>query len=129
MSVKNDIVLAAIGCAVIAAGAWYVKRKAGAAVASIGQGVSSAAAWTWDTAQTPVTSLGAANGIATSIVDAPSNALDAVSLGLISGIGGTTGNGGIGPWLWHIVNGDAFAPSSAKAPDLGPVDLGNGTGW
>lgn len=127
MSIKSDLVLAAVGVAVVVAGAWYVKRQAGAAVASIGQAVGGTASLAWGTAQTPITSLGAANGIATSIVDAPSNALDALSLGLISGAGGNTGNGGIGPWLWNIVSGAAFAPSTA-APNLGAVDLGNG-GW
>ena len=64
----------------------------------------------WNTMQTPQTNLGPFNSTATGIVNAPSNLLDATSMGLIGGSGGTTGNGGIGAWLWNIVDGNAFKP-------------------
>ena len=111
-----------------ALGIWYLNRKLSGAASAVGDAISGTAQSTWNTMQTPVTGLGIANDIATNVVDAPSNALDALSLGLISGQGGTGGNGGIGAYLWNIVSGNAFAPSSAKAPDLGPVDYGTG-GW
>jgi hypothetical protein len=128
MSIKGDLVMVGIVGAVAAAGIWYVNRKLSSAASAVGGAISGTAQTAWDTMQTPVSTLGAANGIATSIVDAPSNALDALSLGLISGQGGTTGNGGIGAYLWNIVSGEAFAPSGAKEPDLGPIDYGKG-GW
>ena len=128
MSVKSEIVtMGAVGVA-MAVGIWYLNRKLTGAASAVGGAISGAAQSTWDTMQTPVSNLGIANDIATNIVDAPSNVLDSLSMGLISGQGGTTGNGGLGAWLWHIVNGDAFAPASAKGPDLGPVDYGSG-GW
>ncbi|WP_028214722.1 hypothetical protein [Paraburkholderia mimosarum] len=66
----------------------------------------------WNTMQTPQTQLGPFNSTATGIVNAPSNLLDATSMGLIGGSGGNSGNGGIGAWLWNIVDGNAFKPSS-----------------
>lgn len=65
----------------------------------------------WNTMQAPQTQFGPFNSTATAIVSAPSNLLDATSMGLIGGSGGTTGNGGIGAWLWNIVDGNAFKPA------------------
>jgi hypothetical protein len=64
----------------------------------------------WNTMQTPQTQFGPFNSTATGIVNAPSNLLDAASLGMISGQGGNTGSSNIGSWLWGYVNGDAFKP-------------------
>lgn len=66
----------------------------------------------WNTMQTPQTNLGPLNSTATNIVNAPSNLLDAASLGLVGGSGGNTGNGGIGAWLMNIVDGNAFKPTN-----------------
>jgi hypothetical protein len=66
----------------------------------------------WNTMQTPQTQFGPFNSTATGIVNAPSNLLDATSMGLIGGSGGTAGNGGIGAWLWNILDGNAFRPNS-----------------
>lgn len=66
----------------------------------------------WNTMQTPQTQLGPFNSVATGVVNAPSNLLDATSMGMIGGSGGTTGNGGIGAWLWNILDGNAFKPTS-----------------
>lgn len=65
----------------------------------------------WDTAQTPQTNLGPANGIATGIVNVPSNTLNAGSLGLIGGANGNKASG-IGDWLLSIVDGSYFAPKA-----------------
>jgi hypothetical protein len=67
----------------------------------------------WDLAQTPQTQFGPFNAPATAIVNAPSNLLDAASLGMISGQGGNTGSSNLGSWLWGIVNGDAFKPNGS----------------
>lgn len=72
--------------------------------------VANLPATAWNTAQTPQTNLGPFNSTATGIVNTPSNLLDATSMGLIGGSGGTTGNGGIGAWLWNILDGNAFKP-------------------
>jgi hypothetical protein len=84
------------------------------AAGAVGEGftfVANLPATAWNTAQAPQTQLGPFNSTATGIVNAPSNLLDAGSMGLIGGSGGTTGNGGIGDWLWNIVNGNAFKPN------------------
>jgi hypothetical protein len=65
----------------------------------------------WDTAQTPQTNLGPANGLGTGIVNAPSNVLNAASLGLIGGANGNKASG-IGDWLMSIVDGSYFAPKA-----------------
>jgi hypothetical protein len=68
----------------------------------------------WNAAQAPQTQFGPFNSTATGVVNAPSNLLDAASMGLIGGSGGTTGNGGIGAWLWNILDGNAFKPAGTQ---------------
>lgn len=142
MGIKTDAYLGA-ALALVLLGV-YVDRKytqAGGAsgIASNLAGVlwdnaagaaSSAGSAVWGTATAPITYLGPANGVATDMVDAPSNLLDAFSLGLISGNGGNSGSANLGSWLWNIVNGNAFAPSSSSTSDAGamPVDFGNKNG-
>ncbi|MCA8115670.1 hypothetical protein [Burkholderia cepacia] len=149
MSVKSDAL--EFGVTALAAGAvlWYASRKLGKGVDQVKQWVSDAgsavangASATWDTATSPVlptdTGVSAVDGaaaIGNGVVAAPSGVVDSLSMGLIGGSGGTSGNGGLGGWLWGIVNGSAFAPSGAGStpgaqPDSGAgFDLGNSQGW
>lgn len=131
MSAKGDaIMIVGVGLGTLGA-LWYLKRKFGGTVAAVGSAISDTAGSAWSTATTPVldpSTVGStAAGIGNGIVAAPANAVDSLSLGLIGGGGGTTGNGGIGNWLWNVVNGNAFAPASANTDPL-PIDYGNGTG-
>ncbi len=134
MSAKGDaIVLVGVGLGAVAA-LWYLKSKVSGGLSAAGSAISSGASTAWNTATTPVLDLGpstagtAVSNIGNGIVSAPANAVDSMSLGLIGGSGGNTGNGGLWGWLSGIVDGSAFAPASATAADPLPIDYGNGTG-
>lgn len=125
---KFKLIVAGVGVAVVA----YAANRAANAGRGVVQGISDAIGTVvddvsnavstgfnfvaavpgqaWDTMQTPQTQFGPFNAPATAIVNAPSNLLDAASLGMISGQGGNTGSSNLGNWLWGIVNGDAFKP-------------------
>lgn len=133
MSAKGDaIMIAGVGLATLGA-LWYLKSRVSGGLSAAGAAISSGASTAWDTATTPVLDFGSsavgstAASVGNGIVSAPANAVDSLSLGLIGGSGGTTGNGGLWGWLSGIVDGSAFAPASATAPDAG-IDYGNGTG-
>ncbi|PMS38462.1 hypothetical protein [Trinickia symbiotica] len=131
MSLKSDALETVLVIGAVGLGLWWLERKITGGAAAVGAAISDGASSAWNTATTPV-DLGnsTASDIGSGIVDAPANTLDALSLGMISGSGGTSGNGGLGSWLWNIVNGNAFAPASAQAPNLGPVDYGtSGAAW
>jgi hypothetical protein len=132
MSIKGDALEIGVTVAIAGGVLWYVSRKLSSGLSAAGSAIAGGASSAWNTATTPVldpsivgdTAASVGNGI----VAAPANALDSISLGLIGGSGGTTGNGGIGAWLWNVVNGNAFAPSTAVNPQPIPLDFGNGTG-
>ncbi|MFB9125932.1 hypothetical protein E2553_33175 [Paraburkholderia dipogonis] len=133
MAVSDDLkfklIIAGVGVLVVA---YAAKKAAGAgqgvidsvtgalgsaydsAANAVGEGftfVANLPPTAWNAAQAPQTNLGPFNSTATSIVNGPSNLLDAASMGMIGGSGGNTGNGGIGAWLWNIVDGNAFKPN------------------
>ncbi|RKT99545.1 hypothetical protein C7H84_30170 [Burkholderia sp. Nafp2/4-1b] len=149
MSLKSDALEVGLTVALVGAALWYVGRKVGgglssvgAALSSAGQAVSDGASSAWTTAISPVlptdsgvAAVDGAAAIGNGVVSAPANAVDSLSMGLIGGSGGTSGNGGIGGWLWGIISGSAFAPSGANSTPAaqGPagdgIDLGNSSGW
>jgi hypothetical protein len=93
------------------------------AAGAVGGAIEDTASAGWNTATTPVLdpSLPGAS-IGNGIVGAPSSILDSTSLGLISGDGGNTGNGGLWAWMTSIVSGDYFAPKGVPGIDLGTGD-------
>lgn len=131
MTIKGDMIAVAVAGGALVLGAWYMRRKIDAA----GQAVADTAQATWDVMQTPIDSLGPANMAATNIVEAPSNALDALSFGLI---GRETGPGSsvldllkAGPFggLIGMLSGDGNTNMFGPAPDAG-IDYGNpNAGW
>lgn len=149
MSVKSDALEFGITAIAVGAALWYVSHKIGNGLSSVGAALSSAggavadgASSAWSTATSPVlptdTGVSAVDGaaaIGNGVVAAPANLVDSLSMGLIGGSGGTSGNGGLGGWLWGIISGSAFAPSGAAStpgaqPDSGAgFDTGNSQGW
>lgn len=149
MSLKSDAVETAIAVVVVGAALWYASRKlgnglssVGAALSGAGQAVADGASSAWTTVTTPVlptdsgvAAVDGAAAIGNGVVSAPAGVVDSLSMGLIGGSGGTTGNGGLGGWLWKLLSGEAFAPSGANGtPDAqvasgDGIDLGNSQGW
>ncbi|MBA9942167.1 hypothetical protein [Burkholderia cepacia] len=149
MSVKSDALEFGVTAIAVGAALWYVSRKIGGGLSSVGAALSSAgtavadgAGSAWSTATSPVlptdTGVSAVDGaaaIGNGVVAAPTGIVDSLSMGLIGGSGGTSGNGGLGGWLWGIISGSAFAPNGAGStpgaqPDSGAgFDLGNSQGW
>ncbi|EDT42128.1 hypothetical protein [Burkholderia ambifaria] len=149
MSLKTDALEVGLTVALVCGALWYVGRKVGGGLSSVGaalsdagQAVASGASSAWTTVNTPVlptdsgvAAVDGAAAIGNGVVSAPANAVDSLSMGLIGGSGGTTGNGGLGGWLWGIISGSAFAPSGANGTPAvqggagDGIDLGNSQGW
>lgn len=132
MSLKDDALELTVAAVATLAVLWYVEKKISSGANALANGVASAASSAWSGATAPLdVGLGSTgNAAATSIVEAPAAAADALSFGTLGGNNGGTSlldtlkSGPLGG-LWGILTGDGNTNIIGPAPSAG-IDYGQG---